>query len=56
MGKIPEDIEQFIIWLITEDEWKYSQKLCLWQKDGWASRSTNELYDFYSLNWHSFKK
>jgi hypothetical protein len=41
------DVQRFIVWLYTKDEWYYDSKQSLWVQYGYRSRTTNELYQYY---------
>lgn len=43
------EIYSFVQWIASEDfDWHYSETAELWMKDGWRSRTTAELLEFWS--------
>lgn len=43
------EIYSFVQWIASEDfDWHYSETAELWMKDGWCSRTTAELLEFWS--------
>jgi hypothetical protein len=44
---LPVDVKRFIVWLSKNDEWHYESTENLWRKDGFRSKTTDELYTYY---------
>ena len=42
---MPADMDEFLSYVTEKDGWVFNKQL--WRKDGWRSRTTAELYDFY---------
>ena len=42
----PEELNGFVQWAIQND-WVYIQSECLWKNDGWKSRTSSELFEYY---------
>jgi hypothetical protein len=43
------EIKAFIEWLHIRDEWRYDGVDDVWRLDGYRSRTTYELFDYYQL-------
>jgi hypothetical protein len=40
-------IKKFIIWLVQKQEWYYDSTINLWSKNGYANKTTDELFNWY---------
>ena len=47
-GEVPTDVKKFIVWLNDKSEWYYESAENLWVQDGYKSRTTDELYQYYN--------
>ncbi len=52
---LPLDAKRFIVWLFTKDEWHYDSTENLWVQDGYRSRTTDELYQYYCSKGQYFR-
>lgn len=52
---LPLDAKRFIVWLFTRDEWHYDSTKNLWVQDGYRSRTTDELYQYYCSKGQYFR-
>lgn len=44
---LSSEVKKFIVWLYQKDEWRYDSTENLWTKEGWRSRTTQQLFDYY---------
>lgn len=46
--KLSAQAMRFIVWLFQKEEWYYDSALNLWTQDGYRSRTTQELFEYYT--------
>ena len=47
--KLTNNTKSFILWLILKQDWYYDSTECKFVRDGYRSRTMQELFEYYQL-------